>query len=97
MRGGNCDIPPRREGPPETADGPLPSRPSVAAINEMFDELAKHLAINIRHVWGVGQARSANQPNTLLKRKCADGLLQSETLPCVSLMSRVLSVCKVSV
>ena len=33
----------------------------------------------------------------LLKRECADGLLQRETVACVSSMSRVVSVFKVSV
>ena len=45
----------------------------------------------------VGEGRSAKLPNALLTRECADGLLQSETLACASSMSRVVSVCKVSV
>ena len=40
----------------------------------------------------LGEALSANWPNMLLERECADGFLQSETVVGTSSMSRVLSV-----
>ena len=43
------------------------------------------------------RAFSAKLPNTILKRECAGGLLQFLNVACSSSMSRVVSVCKVSV
>ena len=42
-----------------------------------------------------GEARSAKQPHMLLRRECADGSLPSETVACVSAISRVLCPCSV--